>query len=268
MTTIAGAAYDLAPTAGTGFAPVVSMNKKGAPIAMKKNSPKKEVIATPRRPTILQFSPTAWAKLLFLRDAGETEIGGFGIAPHDDLLFVEDIRLVQQNCTPVHVEFDDEAVANFFDDQVDAGRRPEQFARLWLHTHPGNSPEPSGTDEATFARVFGLSEWAVMFILARGGQSYARLRFNAGPGVDAKIPVEVDFERPFPSSAIDEWKNEYSANVIVPAPEFPPAANPDQPLITLAEDDLLEDWWRTSWGEYADYDNWSQERDGEYNRDF
>ncbi len=28
----------------------------------------------------LRLSPTAWAKLLFLRDLGETEVGGFGIA--------------------------------------------------------------------------------------------------------------------------------------------------------------------------------------------
>src|SRR4051812_35743192 len=38
----------------------------------------------------LRFSPTAWAKLLFLRDIGDTEVGGFGITPADDLLFVED----------------------------------------------------------------------------------------------------------------------------------------------------------------------------------
>ena len=30
-------------------------------------------------PPPLRFSPTAWAKLVYLRDAGPTEIGGFGI---------------------------------------------------------------------------------------------------------------------------------------------------------------------------------------------
>ena len=81
-----------------------------------------------------------------------------------------------------------DSVADFFDRQIDLGRRPEQFARIWVHTHPGKSPEPSGTDEATFARVFGRSEWAFMFILARGGQAYARLRYNVGPGADVKLP--------------------------------------------------------------------------------
>ena len=62
------------------------------------------------------------------------------------------------------------------------GLPPERFARIWVHTHPGKSPHPSITDEETFQRCFGNSDWAVMFILARGGQSYARLRLNAGPG--------------------------------------------------------------------------------------
>src|SRR6266436_4741682 len=123
------------------FALAASMNRKGARIAMKTNL-KTKTEPVIRRPTVLRFSPTAWAKLLFLRDAGDTEIGAFGISAADDLLFVVDVQLVRQTCTWVHVEFDDDAVANFFDEQVASGRRPDQFARLWIHTHPGNSPEP------------------------------------------------------------------------------------------------------------------------------
>ena len=44
----------------------------------------------PWEPPTLRFSPTAWAKLLFLRDLGDTEVGGFGISAADDLLYVED----------------------------------------------------------------------------------------------------------------------------------------------------------------------------------
>ena len=55
----------------------------------------------------LRFTPTAWSKLLFLRDCGESEVGGFGIAAVDDLLRVEEVRLIQQSCTSVTVRFDD-----------------------------------------------------------------------------------------------------------------------------------------------------------------
>ena len=48
---------------------------------------------------VLRFSPTAWAKLLFLRDLGETEVGGFAISSGKDLLYVEDVQLVKQNAS-------------------------------------------------------------------------------------------------------------------------------------------------------------------------
>ena len=86
----------------------------------------------------LRFSPTAWAKLLYLREADESEIGGFGISAEDDLAYIEDVKLVRQSCTTVSVVFDDRAVADFFDEQIDRGLRPERFARVWVHTHPGD----------------------------------------------------------------------------------------------------------------------------------
>ena len=150
---------------------------------------------------------------MFLRDFGETEVGGFGIAAADNLLLIENVELVRQTCTPASVSFDDQSVADFFDRQVDAGRKPEQFGRVWVHTHPGNGPEPSTTDEGTFNRVFGRTEWAVMFILARGGAAYARLRFHVGPGGSILVPVEVDYSREFPGSNHAAWEEEYMANV-------------------------------------------------------
>lgn len=175
---------------------------------------------------VLRFTPYAWANLLWFRDHGDTEIGGFGVTPTfgafgasgasgggGDLLLIEDFVTVKQQVTSVSVEFDDEAVADFFENQVDLGRKPQQFARLWMHTHPGDSPYPSSTDEETFSRVFGKCDWAVMFVLARGGQTYARLRFNVGPKGDVVIPVRVDYSIPFEASNHDAWQQEYAANI-------------------------------------------------------
>jgi hypothetical protein len=115
--------------------------------------------------------------------------------------------------TGASVAFDDEAVADFFDAQVDAGRTPDRFARIWLHTHPGACPRPSGIDAATFERVFGGCTWAVMFILARGGKSFARLHFNVGPKGGLLMPVHVDYRRPFAGSDRAAWEQEYDANI-------------------------------------------------------
>ena len=170
------------------------------------------VSATITRPT-LRFTPYTWAKLLYLRDHGPTEVGGFAITEPDDPMFVQDVRIVKQQCSAVTVAFDDEAVADFFDEQVDQGRQPANFGRIWLHTHPGHSARPSGTDEETFARCFGRADWALMFILASGGQTHAQLRFNVGPGCAVPVPVDVAFECSFPAADYAAWEQEYDQNV-------------------------------------------------------
>lgn len=178
--------------------------------AMKWQPPRKR---RPENP-VLRFSPTAWAKLQYFCHAGDTEIGGFGVASDPkELVIIDDFVTVRQSTTCVSVVFDDTAVADYFERQVDLGRRPGQFARVWLHTHPGDCPYPSGTDEQTFERVFGGCDWAVMFILARGGQTYCRLRFNAGPGGQVELPVEVDYSERFAGSDHEGWRAEYELNV-------------------------------------------------------
>ena len=123
-----------------------------------------------------------------------------------------DIVLVKQTCTDVTVAFDDAAVADFFDDQIDAGRRPEQFGRIWIHTHPGFSARPSQVDVETFARVFGNCDWAVMFILARNGATYAELKHAGRPNVE-KLSVGIDFKPEFAASDQSTWEAEYLQSV-------------------------------------------------------
>ena len=198
------------------FVKIVSMKKVYVKLVKNKERIKKmknlKKNQQRQRPS-LRFSPTAWAKLVFLRDITDNEVGGFGITEADDLLFVTDFALVKQKVTAVSVSFDDNAVADFFEDNVEAGRKPEQFARIWLHTHPGNSPQPSCTDESTFQRVFGSCDWSIMAIVAQEGSTYARLRFNTGPGGDVKIPVCVDYNVEFDAADFEVWQQQYLANV-------------------------------------------------------
>ena len=134
---------------------------------------------------------------MFLRDIGTTEVGGFGISTAKDLLLIQDFILIPQVCSAVTVSFADDAVAEFFDHQIDLGRQPQEFARIWIHTHPGNCARPSSVDEETFSRVFGRSDWAVMAIVACGGETYARMQFHAGPGGSLQLPIDVDYAAPF-----------------------------------------------------------------------
>ena len=175
----------------------------------------------PQAPCLV-FSPLAWLKLQFFLHAGDTEIGGFGISDAHDLLYIDDFLTVKQGVSPASVEFDDQAVADFVDNCVDAGMKPQQFMRIWCHTHPGESPNPSGTDEETYSRVFGAFDWSVMFIIGRTGKTYARLSFSAGPAGNILLPVSVDWET-WPTVAIKrietltglaaDWIAEYAANI-------------------------------------------------------
>ena len=207
------------------------------------NQKMSRLIQTQLRPhlPVLRFSPPAWAKLLYLRDLGETEIGGFGISSPSDLLHIADLRLVHQNSTATSLRFSDDGVADYFDEQVDAGVGPQLFSRIWIHTHPGDCPQPSRTDEETFARVFGHVHWSLMFILARGGNTYARLRFNVGAEAEVKIPVEVDFTRPFAGSDFEAWAQEYTRCV--------------QPSLedSFADAQLEDGLWEGDWPKFRNY---------------
>lgn len=67
--------------------------------------------------------------------------------------------------------------------------------------------------EGQFDRVFGACDWALMFILARGGETYARLRFNAGPGGDLKIQTTADYNEPFQASDHQAWTQTYNTHI-------------------------------------------------------
>jgi hypothetical protein len=202
--------------------------------------------------------------LICFRDAGDTEIGGFGITgiSGDDLLLVEDFVTVRQAVTAVTVAFDDAAVAEFFDQQVDLGRRPEQFGRIWIHTHPGRSASPSSTDEETFSRVFDSCQWAVMFILAKGGETYCRLRFNVGPGAPVMLNTAIDYHQPFAAADLAAWSDEYDQNVIVLRDLF---GLDDSGLDTrlrrdaITDQQILDDWERERLADAEDLLNYGIE---------
>lgn len=161
----------------------------------------------------LFFTPYAWAKLLAMRDFGDTEVGGWGISSREDPLLITDFYLVKQECSSSLCEMDDEGLVDYMENMVDKGLEPAEFMRIWIHTHPGNSPSPSGQDETTFKEQFAETDWGIMFIVANGGQTYARLRVNKPVATATELKIGVDWTAEFPSADRVAWKEEYDANV-------------------------------------------------------
>jgi hypothetical protein len=143
----------------------------------------------------LTFSAPAWAKIQFLcHHHADTEVAFLLIPTAGNPLYIQDVYVPEQEVTAVTYELAPEALGDYALDmraRFPNGDVPVS-GNLRGHTHPGNSPTPSTTDERDFDTSFGKG-WGVMFILARGGKTYARLRTKEPVIVDLKLEVAVDW---------------------------------------------------------------------------
>lgn len=142
----------------------------------------------------LRLSPLAALHWQFLAHAVKTEATAFGITNENDGLLVESLWVPKQECSVVTTETDDGEFNEMAEWAYDNQIAPHRIGKIWLHTHPGTSPTPSGTDEKTFIEKFGNCDWTVMGILAKGGDNYARVKFKAGGGHSFQIPIITMWE--------------------------------------------------------------------------
>jgi len=172
-----------------------------------------------RYPDKLRFTPYAFAKMLYMKDKGSTEVSGFALTDEKDPYLVIDFIVPEQECTGATTEMSADGIVAVFD-RVSGpekfggmGLSPGRFGRIWVHTHPGFSSEPSGTDWSTFRETFGGKDWAIMFILSDKRLATCILQIDVVPGGYFRIPWEVDWDYEFQGSAFEEWDKEYKDNV-------------------------------------------------------
>jgi len=161
----------------------------------------------------LRFTPYAYAKLLWMRDRGDTEVAGYCVTGTEDPLLVTDFVLIKQECTSVTFDLDPEDGVEHTERMMDQGLSPWACNNILAHTHPGNCPNPSSVDEKNFVSAFSHPDWAIMFIIANGGETYCRLKINIGPGVTKQLGVEIDWGTPFAGTNIKSWEAEYIEKV-------------------------------------------------------
>ena len=167
---------------------------------------------------LLQFAPYAWAKFLHWQNQSKNECFAFGIAQDiKEPLRLTDLRLIPQIVSSHSVEIDGPDIAEYYDTMLDQGLIHKQFARIFLHTHPGRSNSPSVTDQATFDSAFGECDWAIMFILANNGTAHCEISFNVGPHAAVELDWGIDWQPPFEGATnVDylSWTKDYQDNVI------------------------------------------------------
>lgn len=173
-------------------------------------------------PHNLRFTPYAFAKLAYLRDKGDTEVGGYGISDAQDPLLVIDFVMVEQECTSVFCELDGADANRMMAEMAELGITADRCCRIWIHTHPGNSAQPSSVDESTFDDNYSSAPWSVMAILAKGGETYARIQYkvrSSAPFGDEtemyadELKWQVDYSLPFNASCHEAWDSEYDTNL-------------------------------------------------------
>jgi proteasome lid subunit RPN8/RPN11 len=161
----------------------------------------------------LRFTPYAWAKLIWMRDRGTTEVAGYCVTGTEDPLLVTDFILIKQECTMVTFKLDPEDSVEYMEKMMDTGLPPWAFSNILAHTHPGNSPNPSQPDEDNFVSAFSHPDWAIMFIVAEDGSTYCRLKMNVGPGATVLLKSVVEYGVSFAGSNTEAWEKEYKEKV-------------------------------------------------------
>ena len=151
----------------------------------------------------LILSNNAYRKLTWFRDSKDTEVGAMGISSPEDPLFITDFQFIKQECTAVSTDFDEAAQTDWIEDHMEAGDHPDHFLRVWAHTHPGPSADPSSTDWDTFQEAMGNMPWGVMLILGTSNEFVCVFRVG-----DDMLNLDVEIEpRPIPKDWFDEIKN-------------------------------------------------------------
>ena len=170
-----GSVYD--PSQKTGSKSIVTVKTpKREPTEAEKVDPRRVVIKKDGDGACLTFDQLPWLKLVYISRLSKVEIGGMCITESNDPLHVTDIKMVKATCTPGHIEFDDDGLADFIAEQTKDGLQAAQCSRIWWHKHPGNSAYPSGEDRHYFDEHFATMDWHIMLIRAVEGAITATMR--------------------------------------------------------------------------------------------
>lgn len=163
----------------------------------------------------LVFSMYAWQKLQYFCHADSCEVSGFLKTHPQAPFYVQDLVLTKGEYSVAGVKMDPVAVNEYMTNELIEGRP----VRMWWHTHPGNSASPSMVDEDQLSTEFSNCNYFVMFIHAKGGENYCRLRLGIeGTKMyfDQNIPVRVETRlRQTDKIDVEAWQKEYSDAVTV-----------------------------------------------------
>lgn len=119
------------------------------------------------------FLPLAYAKMSAYCQKSPGEITGFGKVKTDlekGLFIIEDVKIMKQVITAGSATINEDVMAKFIFELVNAGESPEHW-KLWWHTHYNFGTFWSGTDEETISTL--IKQYKGWFLSTCFNQSYS-----------------------------------------------------------------------------------------------
>jgi len=171
----------------------------------------------------IKITPAVYWHLQWLCRRTPCEVSAMGIlSAQGEEIKIVDLVVVRQEVSPVHVNLDMNWWADYQVKLYEEGIEPWQGS-CWLHTHPEGLDGPSRTDEETMEQSFGGWNFAMMLILTKDGQFYARVDFDhefptgakgrLGLEGQVRIAWEEVPERPVDQSLLEQWEREFKERV-------------------------------------------------------
>ena len=130
----------------------------------------------------------------------------------DGKIEVQDIVMLDQVNSSTYTEMTDEAMNKYYEEHFNKEEKIGEFGCVWLHTHPGDSCNPSSTDEETFKTTFGRHPWALMLILGKSGAMYGRIKNNF-PAIEQEVDVVIDWTQWESILHPCDWAEQYVIHV-------------------------------------------------------
>jgi proteasome lid subunit RPN8/RPN11 len=130
------------------------------------------------------------------------EVSLYGITESNSLV-IKDFWIPYQFGTAVTTEFDEEKKVEEVDKLIQKGLDPNNFLKIWVHTHPKMSPNPSGTDIQTFKTKFNNLNWSIRLILGQNKQMTVKYQQNSPIPLELDLKTEIDFSN-FKGFGIEE----------------------------------------------------------------
>lgn len=215
----------------------------------------------------LVLSVYAYYKWKYMCYSTPLEVSAYGFARGDqsfqDLLYIEDLVILDQECSTAYTTMDADAILEYYDKLADRDIPLQRGTRVWFHTHPVMSAEPSSTDTDTFAESFDGPDWSVMAIISQTDDMSARLKITTPlAAIEEDINIKVDwssYSRDLKRMAMEmeSWEEEIKTRV---RKLKPPVAAPMPATSNLQELWDTRTGWKQPSREQQEWADWEAQK--------